>query len=64
LLWKHRALAGASLTVGVAVGLGGFVAGPALSSVALGICGAAASAAAFVLLPFTDLFSRLTRRRS
>ena len=58
-VWEHRYLVGVSLAIGVMVGCTGYMAGPVLSSMALGACGAVASAAAFVFAPFIRLWQNL-----
>src|SRR5262249_14212650 len=40
-VWKHRAVAGASLAVGLAVGVPSYLSGPTVSSAALAVCGTA-----------------------
>src|SRR5262245_12668186 len=61
-VWRHRAVAGASVAVGLAVGVLSYLSGQAVSSAALGVCGTAMSAVTFVILPFTNLWAWLTRR--
>src|SRR5436305_3383955 len=55
-VWQHRYLVAVSLAIGVMVGCTGDMAGPVLSSMALGACGAIASAGAFVFAPFIRLW--------
>ena len=55
-VWQHRYLVGVSLAIGAMVGCTGYVAGPVLSSLALGLCGAAMSAGAFLASPFVRLW--------
>ena len=56
-VWRHRVAAGGSLAAGLGAGVLSYLSGPAVSSVALAVC-----AAAFAVLPFTDLWRRLTGR--
>jgi hypothetical protein len=53
--WRRRRLLGLSLTVGLAVGVGGYLAGPVISSATLGLAGAAGSAACSALAPVLRL---------
>jgi hypothetical protein len=53
--WRRRRLLGLPLTVGLAVGVGGYLAGPVISSAALGLAGAAGSAACSALAPVLRL---------
>jgi hypothetical protein len=58
-VWQHRYLVVMSVGIGLLVGSLGYLSGPVVSSLALGMCGAAASAAAFVLSPFVRLWQSL-----
>ena len=58
-VWQHRYLVALSLAIGVMVGCTSFVAGPLLSSMALGLCGAAASAGAYLAAPFVRLWKSM-----
>lgn len=58
-VWRHRHLVAVSLAVGVMVGCTGYTAGPVLSSIALGVCGAAASAGAYLASPFVRLWKSM-----
>jgi len=49
-LWRYRRTSSAALTVGVACGIGGYLAGPTIANVANGIAGAALTAAGMALL--------------
>src|SRR5262249_57066164 len=51
---------GLALWVGTVVGLGSFVAGPVIASVACGLCSAALTVAARVLLPLWQLVRTMT----
>src|SRR5262245_22788487 len=53
--WRFRGPALWSAGVGLAAGGAGYLAGPVVSAVALGLCGAAASAAYFLAAPFLRL---------
>jgi hypothetical protein len=53
--WRFRGPALWSAGVGLAVGVAGYLAGPVASAVALGLCGAAASATYFLAAPFLRL---------
>jgi hypothetical protein len=53
--WRRRRLAALSLGMGLAVGVGGYLAGPVISSAALGPSGAAGSAACSALAPVLRL---------
>src|SRR5262245_13439835 len=53
--WRFRGPALWSVAVGLAAGGAGYLAGPVVSAVALGLCGAAASAAYFLAAPFLRL---------
>jgi hypothetical protein len=61
-VWRHRAVAGSSLAVGLAVGALSYLSGPTVSSAALAVCGTAMSAVTFIVLPFTNLWAWLSRR--
>jgi hypothetical protein len=58
-VWQHRYLVAGSLAIGVMVGCTSYMAGPVLSSLALGACGAMASAGAFIFSPFIRLWQNL-----
>jgi len=62
IVWRHRAVTGASLAVGLAVGVLSYLSGPTVSSTALAVCSTAMSAVTFVILPFTNLWAWITRR--
>ncbi len=55
-VWQHRYLVVMSVGTGLLVGSLGYLSGPVVSSLALGLCGAVASAAAFVFGPFIRMW--------
>jgi hypothetical protein len=57
--WGLRGPLGASLGVGLAVGGVGYLAGPVVSAVALGACGAALTLAAVLAAPLVRLWRAL-----
>jgi hypothetical protein len=54
-LWRFRRSCTIALTVGVLSGVGTYLAGPLIASVASGICGAALTLAGMILLPLGRL---------
>lgn len=58
-VWKHRRPVSLSLLIGLVVGGTGYIAGPVLSSVALGLCGSTMSLAGFLLTPFLRLWKAM-----
>jgi hypothetical protein len=54
--WRHPGALAVAGGCGLAVGLGAYLAGPLVSSAALGLAGALASLAAWVLAPLLRLF--------
>lgn len=55
-VWELRGPVSLSLLVGFIVGAGGYLTGPVIASVALGLCGTATSLVWFLLAPFLALW--------
>src|SRR5262245_59038624 len=62
--WRFRGPGLWSAGIGLASGVAGYLAGPVVSAVALGLCGAAASAAYFLAAPFLRLARALRAQGS
>jgi hypothetical protein len=58
-VWAFRGAVAVSLLIGLAVGMAGYLAGPFLSSVALGACSSAMSLSTFLAAPFVRLWRRM-----
>jgi hypothetical protein len=58
-MWEYRRPVAYSLVIGLAVGGMGYLGGPLLSSLALGLCSSAISLAGFLAAPFVRLWKQL-----
>ena len=59
MVWKYRRPVLCSAGIGVLVGSLGYLSGPVVSALALGLCGAALSMTALVLLPIVQAMKSL-----